>query len=74
MEMQQHEQLEPTPPGTPQQKADDFTKEPGFFQRFELQQVVKNGAEYYIVPAGKLTDGTELYSVYKRPPRGRRLP
>lgn len=64
---------QPLPPGVPIPKPDDFIRIPGLFQRFELQQVVKPGPEFYLESGGKLTDGTQLFAVYARQPRGRRV-
>jgi hypothetical protein len=47
---------------------------PGLFSRWELQQVVKPGPDFYLEEGGKLTDGTQLFAIYSRSPRGRRLP
>lgn len=71
MEIQQMQSL---PPGVPMPKPDDFTRVPGLYQRFELQQVVKAGPEFYIESGGKLTDGTQLFAIYSRPSRGGRSP
>jgi hypothetical protein len=54
-------------------KPDDFARVPGLYQRFELQQVVKPGPDFYIELGGKLTDGTQVFAVYTRPSRGRRI-
>jgi hypothetical protein len=70
MEMQQTQSL---PPGVPMPKPDDFARVPGLYQRFELQQVVKPGPDFYIELGGKLTDGTQVFAVYTRPSRGRRI-
>ena len=70
MEMQQ---IEPLPPGVPMPKRDDFSRVPGLYQRFEVQQVLKSGPEFYIELGGKLTDGTELFAIYSRPSRGKRI-
>lgn len=71
MEIQHPQSL---PLGVPMPKPDDFTRVPGLYQRFELQQVVKPGPEFYIELGGKLTDGTQLFAIYSRSPRGRRIP
>jgi len=62
------------PPGVPVPKPEEFIRIPGLFHRWELQQVVKPGADFYIESAGTLTDGTLLLAVYSRQPRGRRVP
>jgi hypothetical protein len=62
------------PPGVPAPKPDEFTRMPGLFSRWELQQVVKPGPDFYLEEGGKLTDGTQLFAIYSRSPRGRRLP
>jgi hypothetical protein len=67
-------QMQPLPPGVPMPKPDEFIRVPGLFQRCELQQVIKPGPEFYLEPGGKLTDGTQLFAVYARQPRGRRVP
>ena len=67
------QQMQPLPPGVPMPKRDDFSRVPGLYQRFEVQQVLKFGPDFYVEVGGKLTDGTELFVVYTRPSRGRRI-
>ena len=70
----QSQSLPPGVPAVPAPKPDEFTRIPGLFARWELQQVVKPGPEVYLEPGGQLTDGTQLFAIYSRAPRGRRLP
>lgn len=65
-------QPQPLVPGLPIPSPEDFARIPGLFQRWELQQVVKPGLEFYLEPGEKLTDGTQLFAVYSRQPRGKR--
>jgi len=64
---------QPLPPGVPVPKPEDFLRIPGLFQRWELQQVVRPGPEFYIAPGGKLTDGTQLFAIYARQLQGRQV-
>jgi len=45
---------------------DDFTRVPGLFRRWEIEQVVTSGAEYRIEEAGELSDKTQVFAVYRR--------
>ena len=74
MDTPQTPEPQPLVPGVPMPRPDEFSRIPGLFQRFELQQVVRPGLEFYLEPGEKLTDGTQLFAVYSRQPRGKRVP
>ncbi len=44
----------------------EFLRLPGLLRRWEIEQVVEAGREFYIEEAGKACDGTQLFAVYWR--------
>ena len=43
-----------------------FARIPGLLRRWEIQQVVRPGAEYLIEAAGELKDGTSVFMLFQR--------
>ncbi|MGH7296491.1 MAG: hypothetical protein ACRELB_16255 [Polyangiaceae bacterium] len=59
-----NEQDRPTPETDPAQ----FTRLPGLFRRWEIEQVLEPGSDFHIEEAGDASDGTPLFAVYRREP------
>ncbi len=45
---------------------DDFIRLPGFYCRWEFEQVLKPGYDLRIEEANPASDGTPLFTIYKR--------
>jgi hypothetical protein len=43
-----------------------FVRVPGLLRAWEIDQVVKEGAEYHIEAEDRTSDGTPLFAVYRR--------
>ena len=52
-------------PSPPAEDA-DFVRLPGLFRRWEIEQVVDTGADFHLEEAGTASDGTQLFTVYRR--------
>ncbi len=53
---------------TPTTDPEEFTRVPGLFRRWEIEQVLEAGADFHIEEAGDASDGTALFAVYRREP------
>jgi hypothetical protein len=51
---------------TPATCPDAFCRIPGLYRRWELQQVLETGSDFHIEEGGVLSDGTQLFAVYRR--------
>lgn len=47
-------------------EANDYIRTPGLYRRWEIEHVVDSTADFNVEPAGSTSDGTELFSVYRR--------
>ena len=54
----------PTTPADP--RTDDYLRIPGLFRRWELEQVIEVGNDFYLEDAGSAADGTPLVAIYYR--------
>jgi len=50
-------------PGTP---LGEFLRLPGLFRRWEFDQVIDLGADFHVEDSGTTSDGTALFTVYRR--------
>jgi len=51
---------------TPTEQPDEFHKLPGLFRGWEIEQVLEQGATYYIEGAGNVSDGIPLFAVFRQ--------
>ena len=51
-----------------------YRRIPGLYRRWELEQVIDPGFEYYIEDHGEDSTGTQLYELYKREPAEDEVP
>lgn len=49
-----------------ERKEQDFVRLPGLFRRWELEQVIEVGTDFYVEDAGRSADGTPLVAIYHR--------
>ena len=45
----------------------EFVQVPGLFRTWDLQHAIEPGGEYFISDAGATSEGTALFTVYRRP-------
>lgn len=48
----------------------EWLRLPGLFRRWELEQVIKPGEDFFVENAGTCEDGTSLLAIYHRPHAG----
>jgi len=48
----------------------EWLRLPGLYRRWELQQVIEPGEDFYVEDAGVCEDGTSLLAIYHRPHAG----
>ena len=44
----------------------EWLRLPGLYRRWELQQVIEPGEDFYVEAAGTCEDGTSLFAIYHR--------
>ena len=50
----------------PDRRPAEFTRVPGLFRRWEVEQVLDADHDFHIEEAGTASDGTQLFAVYRR--------
>jgi len=45
----------------------EWLKLPGLFRRWEFEQVIRPGEDFYVEDHGACEDGTSLFAIYHRP-------
>lgn len=58
--------MKPTETVSPETDSDEFVRLPGLFRRWEFEQVLEPGSDFHVEPAGRASDGTALFAMYRR--------
>ena len=53
---------------------DEWLRLPGLFRRWEFEEVVEIGEDFYFEEAGNAEDGSTLYAIYHRKHSGEEKP
>ena len=47
-------------------RTNEWLRLPGLFRRWEFEQVIEPGEDFYFEPAGTTSDGSLLFAIYRR--------